>query len=357
MKILFKKIVIRILIYGSPFILLFLLSFLPRLAEEKNLDYYKNYVFNKTQTPIFYSPIYNISFGGLENLHPFDSKKYSKIYKILTEEKIYKKQDFVSPPRPNMDMVKTFHSKEYLKTHLSSYALAHITEIGIVSILPARLTKRQVLVPMLHAAGGTILATQAALTKGWAINLGGGFHHASKNKGHGFCAFNDLTMAIEIALEKTDVNKVLYVDLDAHQGDGPSTDFKDREDVFIFDMFNVSIFPEDEKAKAGIDFLVELTVGENGQEYLEKLSEALKNLPTDFDLLVYNAGTDILKGDPLGILNIDEASVILRDQMVFEFAKKNKIPIVMTLSGGYQKANARVIADSIINLKNRTLIN
>ncbi len=357
MKFFAKHILTRILIYGSPFFVLSMYCFWPVSGEERDIDFFKNYDFGKKQTPIFYNPIYNISFWGLENLHPFDSKKYSKIYQRLVSDKVFEEQDFVRSPRPDTKMLKMFHSEEYLNTHKSAVALAHITEIGIVSMLPARLTRKKVLIPMLHAAGGSILAMTAALKKGWAIHLGGGFHHASKNKGHGFCAFNDITMAIEIALEKENVNKVLYVDLDAHQGDGPATDFKDREDVFIFDMFNHNIFPEDENAKKEIDLMVELSVGENGEEYIAKLKEGLNKLRKDFDLLVYNAGTDILKGDPLGILNIDEASVILRDELVFKFAIENKIPIVMMLSGGYQKVNAKVIADSIKNLKDKALIN
>ena len=71
------------------------------------------------------------------------------------------------------------------------------------------------------------------------------------------------------------------------------------------------------------------------------------------NLIIYNAGTDVLKGDPLGMLSISPVGVIARDEYVFEMARSQNIPIVMLLSGGYLRHSARVIADSILNLKEK----
>ena len=78
-------------------------------------------------------------------------------------------------------------------------------------------------------------------------------------------------------------------------------------------------------------------------------------MPNAFDsfkpeLVIYNAGTDCMMGDPLGNLNISPEGVIKRDELVFRFALERKVPIVMVLSGGYQKSNAPNIAESIENL-------
>ncbi|XP_020704288.1 histone deacetylase 2-like [Dendrobium catenatum] len=74
------------------------------------------------------------------------------------------------------------------------------------------------------------------------------------------------------------------------------------------------------------------------------------------ELVVYNAGTDILDGDPLGRLKISSEGVVIRDEKVFRFAKEMNVPIVMLTSGGYMKSSARVIADSITNLSKKNLI-
>ena len=52
-------------------------------------------------------------------------------------------------------------------------------------------------------------------------------------------------------------------------------------------------------------------------------------------MVIYNAGTDCMQGDPLGRLNISEQGIINRDETVFEVCFKNEIPVVMILSGGY----------------------
>lgn len=74
------------------------------------------------------------------------------------------------------------------------------------------------------------------------------------------------------------------------------------------------------------------------------------------DIIVYNAGTDILKGDRLGLLAVSADGIIKRDEMVFSKARSQNIPIVMLLSGGYLKKTARIIATSIINLHDLGLI-
>ncbi len=68
------------------------------------------------------------------------------------------------------------------------------------------------------------------------------------------------------------------------------------------------------------------------------------------ELLIYNAGTDCMQGDPLGRLNISPEGVIRRDEYIFKIAFDRKVPIVMVLSGGYQKTNAPNIAESIENI-------
>ncbi len=57
-----------------------------------------------------------------------------------------------------------------------------------------------------------------------------------------------------------------------------------------------------------------------------------------------------MQGDPLGNLNLSDEAIVKRDEVMFNIALKNKIPILMVMSGGYQKRNAPVIADSIENL-------
>jgi histone deacetylase 11 len=71
------------------------------------------------------------------------------------------------------------------------------------------------------------------------------------------------------------------------------------------------------------------------EKYLDLLSQALEKAAQNFepDLLIYNAGTDILDGDPLGRLLVSPDGVKQRDEMVFKFSREKNCPIVMLTSG------------------------
>jgi len=65
--------------------------------------------------------------------------------------------------------------------------------------------------------GGTRLAGKIARKEGVAINLGGGFHHCSKDRGGGFCPYADISLVVNEALQENDCKLVMIIDLDAHQ--------------------------------------------------------------------------------------------------------------------------------------------
>ena len=61
-------------------------------------------------------------------------------------------------------------------------------------------------------------AGKVAMERGWAINIGGGFHHCSAQKGGGFCAYADITLTLRFLFESNpSVQKAMIIDLDAHQ--------------------------------------------------------------------------------------------------------------------------------------------
>jgi histone deacetylase 11 len=63
-----------------------------------------------------------------------------------------------------------------------------------------------------------VQAAKLATERGWAINIGGGFHHCSADRGGGFCAYADITLAIKFQMEHNpSVKKAMIIDLDAHQ--------------------------------------------------------------------------------------------------------------------------------------------
>lgn len=312
-----------------------------------------------TQWPIVYGPEYNIGFLGLERLHPFDAGKWGKVYNFLKEDGLIRDDTTIRPKEATEEDLKVVHSKKYINSLKWSIEVAGITEVPPVAILPNFIVQRKVLRPFRYQTGGTILAAKLAMDRGWGINIGGGFHHCSSERGGGFCAYADITLAIKFLFDRDpSVKKAMIIDLDAHQGNGHERDFMDDTNVYIMDVYNRAIYPHDGYAKRAIKRKIELTSYTGDSEYLDLVRRHIEGALNEFspDIIVYNAGTDVLEGDPLGHLSITPQGIIERDQIVFENAVKRNIPIMMVTSGGYQRTTARIIADSIKNLKTKKLI-
>ena len=83
---------------------------------------------------------------------------------------------------------------------------------------------------------------------GWAVNLSGGFHHATKSGGGGFCIYPDITFITHFLRKVYGLKKIMIVDLDAHQGNGHERDHIGDPDTFIMDCYNHRIYPNDKYA-------------------------------------------------------------------------------------------------------------
>lgn len=310
------------------------------------------------QIPIIYRPEYNISFGPLDYLHPFDGSKYGRVFKRITP---YIHPSFMYTAEPVTDeQLRLIHTDAYLNSLKSSTVIARIIEIYVLKILPNSLLQRLILKPMRYATGGTILGAQLALKHGKAINLGGGYHHAKPTKGEGFCVYADIPIAIKILWKENPNLKVMVVDLDAHQGNGVAESLKDElvkpnARVAIFDMYNCLRYPGPlDGTREYITYNNPVSEGVTEETYTSILESQLPAALDDFkpDLIIYNAGTDILAGDKIGGMLVSPQGIVHRDQFVFKQAQLKQIPILMVLSGGYTKQSADVIATSIINVTN-----
>nr|BAW19565.1 histone deacetylase 11 [Gnatocerus cornutus] len=312
------------------------------------------------QWPIVYRPEYNVRFVGLERLHPFDAGKWGHIFKYIKSAGLLSEDAVAVPNEATEEDLLVVHTKKYLRSLKCSFNVAAIAEVVPLCIVPNYLVQRSYLRPMRFQTGGSILAGKLALERGWAINIGGGFHHCCGSKGGGFCVYADITLLIHFVFNHhpQTVQNVMILDLDAHQGNGYQRDFKDNPNVYIVDVYNKGIYPFDKRAKEYINKKVELNHFTEDAEYLEKVAKNFDEALEEFtpQLIVYNAGTDILKGDSLGCLSVSPQGIIERDELVFRKARAGNIPIVMLTSGGYLKKTARIIATSIINLHDAGLI-
>jgi histone deacetylase 11 len=296
--------------------------------------------------PLVYTPRYNITACGLERLHPFDSQKYRRIRNWLIRQGLRKPGDFIAPrPCTRADLLRV-HAPDYLRSLRDRRVLARILEVPVVRYLPAWLIAWRVLRPMRWAAGGTVLACRLARERGLAINLGGGFHHAARDRGGGFCVYADAPLALLTLKEEGRLSSALVVDTDAHQGNGTADTVRPWPWAHLLDLFEADLFPW---PKAEEDMPVALPPRTNGADYLDRLRESLPAALDQFrpDLVVYNAGSDVLGSDPLSFLMLTATEMAERDLYVVTEVRERGISLAMVLSGGYGPASWEAHARSL----------
>lgn len=313
-----------------------------------------------TSPTIHYSPDYNLRLMGLEELHPFDTGKAGKALELVRSRLGDAKVDshvvsVTSEATP--EMLELAHSRDYLASLTLSANVAAVLELPVVDELPVAMVDDLILRPMRLAVQGTLDAARSALTGGVAINLAGGFHHASHDRGSGFCVYADVVIALRVLWQEGMLKfgeKILYVDLDAHQGNGVCRlcQYYQLDDVFILDIYNRNIYPNDKVALKRIDGDVPLSPATGDAAYLSVLASVLpdairKSQPA---LVVYNAGTDILAGDPLGDLGVSHEGVVERDRYVIDTCKEEDLPLLIVPSGGYTQSSHRLIAEMLVHV-------
>jgi acetoin utilization protein AcuC len=177
-----------------------------------------------------------------------------------------------------------------------------------------------------------------------ALNLSGGFHHAKAEKAAGFCYINDLVLACIRFLENS--KRVLYLDIDAHHGDGVQDAFYSNNEVLVISLHESgkTLFPwkgyENETgagAGRGCNVNIPLPVGICDEAYLKAFTEIVVPLIKAFgpDVFVMQLGMDALAGDALAHLELTNnvhAEIVDR---ILSFDK----PILATGGGGYHVEN------------------
>ncbi len=314
-----------------------------------------NYLDKPGELPIVYSQKYDINLPEINALVPLDFQKYSKIKNYLVNKSPNIDADsFYRPKKVTSVDLEKVHCPEYLHSLNKPENIARIIEMPLLRSFSIDYLN-QGLDSLLYATGGTILAVELSLDYGVGINLSGGFHHAKKYQGEGFCFYNDIAVAVQNILTENPEFSILIIDLDAHQGNGIASTVGGNEKVYIFDLYNKQVYPQDEQAKKYIDFDFGVAGNISEQDYINILKTEIYPAiqKTEPNLIIYNAGTDIYKKDMLGGLNISIPKIIKRDHLIFKYALNLEIPITMVLSGGYSQKNHKIVGESILNIYNQ----
>ncbi len=260
--------------------------------------------------------------------HRFPMAKYARLRERLAASGAFRADDFRVPPAARDEEILRAHDADWLE-RVAAGALSprEIREIGFP--WSPELVERS-----RRSSGATVAAARDALVQGWSANLAGGTHHAFRDRGEGFCVFNDAAIAARALQAEAGLARVAVIDCDVHQGNGTAAILRGDDSVFTFSIHGAHNFPF---AKEASDLDIELADGTGDGEYLRELSRGLDETIERArpQLAIYLAGADPHEGDRLGRLKLTREGLARRDEMVLSRLAARAIPVAIAMAGGY----------------------
>ena len=257
--------------------------------------------------PIFVSSeIYRQT--GYNRQHPLAIERIGPVMDICTEMGWLNAKNYRESPMANLATLTQFHDKSYVEAVMEAsqtgkatrqmretYALGTMENPVFMGLFERAAT----------SVGGSILAAQLAMAGRVAYHPAGGTHHGRQSRASGFCYFNDPVFAIKEFLS-AGLQRVAYLDLDAHHGDGVEDAFASDQSVFCISIHEKSRWPGTGQSHGpySLNYLVSAGFGDLDlwQMMVDEVLPALQKFAPE--ALVITCGADALAGDPLSKLSL-----------------------------------------------------
>jgi acetoin utilization deacetylase AcuC-like enzyme len=260
--------------------------------------------------------------------HRLPIGKYTLLREAMVASGLVSPQDLIVPEAATDEQILRAHDAGYLdRVSHGRLSPEEQRRIGLPWSPELAIRARR-------SVGGTIAACRAALQDGIAVNLAGGTHHAFRDRGQGYCLFNDSVVAARAMQAEGRVQRVVILDCDVHQGNGTAAMTAGDPAIFAFSIHCQHNFPL-HKEESDLD--VGLEEGTGDDEYLTALEIGAKLVlqRANADLALYLAGADPWEGDRLGHLALTKEGLARRDRLVLGLCWQARLPVAVLLAGGY----------------------
>jgi acetoin utilization deacetylase AcuC-like enzyme len=215
----------------------------------------------------------------------------------------------------------------------------------------------------LRAAGGACEMTRALMAGDAKLGFCGvrpPGHHAEAARAMGFCLFNNIAIAAELAIRELGARRVFILDWDVHHGNGTAEAFRRRSDVLFASIHQAGIFPGtgalgDAGSGPGEGYTINLPVPAGSEEHLwlSLIEHIVLPAARTFapDLILISAGFDAHYADPLAGALLQDASFGEMARHARDLAMELDVPLGAVLEGGYEpSALARSLRETLAAL-------
>lgn len=296
--------------------------------------------------------------------HVMQPKRVGMAHELVKAYGLTSHLEIKRPSLCSQAVVQNYHEEDYVKTlkraselpltvgneELSKYGL------GILDLEKKQKPECPVFEGLLRmcrlsASGSIAAATQ--LREGnadIAINWSGGLHHAQKSRASGYCYVNDIVLGILELLKSYE--RVLYVDIDLHHGDGVEKAFEESDRVMTVSFHKYGLLPrngaqffpgtgklEDIGSGSGKGYSVNVPLksGITDDSYQSIFKPIMTAVMEHFrpSAVVLQCGADSLNGDKLGVFNM----TLKGHGECVRFFRAYNVPLMLLGGGGYTPVN------------------
>jgi acetoin utilization deacetylase AcuC-like enzyme len=283
-----------------------------------------------TPTRLVYHPDYSTTPRDAGARNDFDVRRPTRIIDQLYKVGLLSDAQVTTPRPATRAQLELVHTTDYLDEISEPGRLAQLL------FVPRDVFRDNALLQsFMLQTGGTIRAAVTAVHERIPVfNLGGGFHHAQRDRADGLCAINDVAVATRVLQRHDLAHDVLIIDLDYHPGNGTALIFSKDESVFTLSLHGQS-WARVEGKHNNLD--VELPPRTGDEAYMVILRRALEEVLGRFtpQAVIYLAGADPHEEDALGDLAMTEDGMLDRDLYVWSTLQEARIPFAVVLAGGY----------------------
>jgi acetoin utilization deacetylase AcuC-like enzyme len=209
----------------------------------------------------------------------------------------------------------------------------------------------------LHAAGGACAMVRELLagreeSAFCALRPAG--HHALRDQAMGFCLFNNVAIAAELAIRELGLHRVFILDWDVHHGNGTADFFRRRSDVLFASIHQAGAYPgtgavSDMGSGEGFGYTINAPVphGADEEMWVSVLEHVIIPAALEFrpQLILISAGFDGHSLDPLAGCALESRSYAQMTAQVMDLASRVGAPVGAVLEGGYE---LNALADSVL---------
>lgn len=274
--------------------------------------------------------------------HPERKERLQTIMRSLESSGTLARLTAIEATPLDLELLSTMHDPNYIKR------VEMAAESGGGMLDPDTYVSAHSYEAALMAAGGLINAVEAALSgqvdNDFALVRPPG-HHALRDRGMGFCLFNNVALAAQHAIEKHGLSRILIVDFDVHHGNGTQDAFYERDDLLYFSTHQYPHYPgtghwkERGRGKGeGYTVNVPLPYGVGDEGYAQAFEEILLPLARRYnpELILVSAGYDAHWTDPLASMHLSTTGFHRLTTILVSLAEELcQGRLVLTLEGGY----------------------